>query len=630
MRPVATSDGAIARQLAAQVKGSRADFAQVFDRVAALRQTDRYLDFKLAALGQPGPLPAYTAAFVAALAGNWCPDLVAHAIEAQLMPALALRSILDRFTARDAATEAAFNPQGFDAKTMPWLNTGDYTAGLLAGMRRLCVVAADEVYGTGFLVGPQAVLTNWHVIQHLLVEVGGEAVEGEGSAAKLVCRFDFFGNRRGHNVPVAEKWLLDWSPLDLDTVSEDQRHRFRDRRGTRPGPALDYAILRLRGAPGRARHWYSLKQSAAVPQGAQQALFVLQHPAQMSQRVGVAHNVECDDGIEIRHRAPTAEGSSGGLCLDRNGALVGLHRAEFRTDGKFQYNTAVAASAIAANLPAGLDVEAAVDEPVWRLSRCQGPVIARDASCRLLRQMGEAGARPILIVRGLPQSGKSFTTRLLQEYLPASAPWLASFGVTELPLQARELAEQILQRAGVAAERRASLPQPLDAATTDIAWIRDELFPAFRTLLRQAAAERDPAQGRLLWLVIDQLDITPLPEAGARRFLDTLYQQIAATPEMRVVLLGLEGPLPAGDARRDAREDQLPDPARLNLRDIEHYIGCLFTEQGLAQAPDEVSRLARLAWRIATQRGAATALPALASFLAGPLRSTLTEPGEDA
>lgn len=66
--------------------------------------------------------------------------------------------------------------------------------------------APPRALGTGFLVGPDLVMTNQHVI------------DGQAAGAQMICRFDYLVDaggvrvREGVAVPVADDWLVKESP----------------------------------------------------------------------------------------------------------------------------------------------------------------------------------------------------------------------------------------------------------------------------------------------------------------------------------------------------------------------------------------------------------------------------------
>jgi cellulose synthase operon protein C len=184
---------------------------------------------------------------------------------------------------------------------------------------------APQSLGTGFLVGPDLVLTNYHVIQHFTSEGGGPPEN-----AQLACRFDYGIESGGENpglvVPVAGSWLADYSLYHGTEFSD-------------PGivPAedeLDYALIRL-GSPvgtmpsaeGSKRGWIitSVEQRFAR---ATDFICVIQSPLSGPMKIAVGTVIGVNpNGTRIRYDTNTEPGSSGSPCFDANLELVALHHA---------------------------------------------------------------------------------------------------------------------------------------------------------------------------------------------------------------------------------------------------------------------------------------------------------------
>jgi hypothetical protein len=90
-------------------------------------------------------------------------------------------------------------------------------------------------FGTGFLIAPNVVVTNYHVI---------ESVDsGQANASNLILRFDYKQLADGKIINkgteyrlVESDWLIDKSPYTKNTL---------------PTPdELDYALLQVDGVPG--------------------------------------------------------------------------------------------------------------------------------------------------------------------------------------------------------------------------------------------------------------------------------------------------------------------------------------------------------------------------------------------
>jgi hypothetical protein len=202
---------------------------------------------------------------------------------------------------------------------------------LLEQADRVCRVevirTSGTVHGTGFLVGPDLVLTNHHVLADLLA--------GSGSPTGVRCRFDF-RIRADHTVDHG----IEYGLADQWRIAESQ-HSAVDL-APAPGQALpapdelDYALIRLAGTPGAqavpgrsTRGWLDL---TADPPGLKHGLplLILQHPA--GQPIKQALDSEGvlavnDNGTRVTYGVNTLRGSSGSPCFTWDLQLVALHHA---------------------------------------------------------------------------------------------------------------------------------------------------------------------------------------------------------------------------------------------------------------------------------------------------------------
>lgn len=166
-------------------------------------------------------------------------------------------------------------------------------------------------YGTGFLVGPDLLMTNYHVL---------EAVINQPSlVGSVVFRFDYkmaadgVTLRPGQTYRLADTaaWLIDSSP---------------------PGQ-LDYALVRVAGEPGNqsvggqpqapARGWL-----APIAHGFEmgEPLLILQHPqARPLCLAPGAVTAVATDQQSIAYSANTLPGSSGSPCFNTDWELVAIH-----------------------------------------------------------------------------------------------------------------------------------------------------------------------------------------------------------------------------------------------------------------------------------------------------------------
>ncbi|HZN35644.1 MAG TPA: trypsin-like peptidase domain-containing protein [Pirellulaceae bacterium] len=217
-------------------------------------------------------------------------------------------------------------PEGFAAE--PWREE------LPAMEARVCrVEVGGGIVGTGFLVGPDAVLTCYYVVEHV--------IQQEVSPTAVRCRFDFRqlpdGRTEGLSVRLHSDWLI-------------------DREGQEPGE-LDFALLRLErplgaeplnpAAPAEVkRGWVHLPADLPpVPVGA--PLMVLSYalggPLQLALETnGFIGFVEND---RLTYRMSTQPGAGGAPCFTSDWKLVALHekRASADSDNPERFGISAAA-----------------------------------------------------------------------------------------------------------------------------------------------------------------------------------------------------------------------------------------------------------------------------------------------
>lgn len=215
--------------------------------------------------------------------------------------------------AASIATRAGLERVIVDAAGLP--PSVDVMSGLGAAEYRVCYIgyplpSGKTVYGTGFLVSDDLVMTNHHVISPAVQSgLPGQAVDltfGWRSRESKVARYRL----------VSSGWLA---------VSDE---------------ALDYAILRVDGQPGAdppvdkgTTPRGCLKLVAETP-GTDEPLIILQHPydkleggpATLRLTIGfVLQRAEAQAAYVIRHSANTDEGSSGSPVFTGRADLIALH-----------------------------------------------------------------------------------------------------------------------------------------------------------------------------------------------------------------------------------------------------------------------------------------------------------------
>jgi len=221
---------------------------------------------------------------------------------------------------------------------------------LLALLGRICRVeiAATPIRGTGFLVGPDLVLTNHHVIKEVIAwqqqQDGIAQAQGQTLPPRLLkCCFDLAmgtdnmlecGTRVGVH---GERWLVDYSP-DSDAPYD-----------AIPAENLDYALLRLAKRIGNeltdeaeqtTRGW--IKPLLVSPElSADTPLFILGHPLGSSLKLSLDTNSvigtnaaagQQSPATRIRYRTNAQVGSSGSPCFTADWTLVAIHHAGEEAD----------------------------------------------------------------------------------------------------------------------------------------------------------------------------------------------------------------------------------------------------------------------------------------------------------
>ena len=507
-------------QFAGMIVAERRRFAELHDPLSARHGGQKLMVLPYLYPAPPPGSPPFLLALQCANEAGWIDELIAELLLGGAMASLA-EPVRERFTA-----------QGVARPELGFHDVGLQTAGGAKARRRVCMVtvtaAGKPVHGSGFLVGPQMILTSWHVIAGLLDRTDGSKA-APGSHVHLAVQFDYCTGSTPLHVGVRQDWLVAASPAH---ASE------RDPAGgydTNMDPEgfdcnLDFAVIRLADAVGRERGYYRLDQlhKPVIPE----PVTIYQHPNgnPMQSAVGASSSL-WPKGVEtrLRHDANTLGGASGGLVLDQFYQPVALHQGEIKLADRTIINSAIPISCIA--LPEiAFDTVEGVD-PIWRLRRDGRPVFGRLPFQRYIVDGGEGEVR-IVVVRGEPKSGKTFSTAILREQLPQTEHMIIDLSARMVPASAREMASMILEKAGLSAAMCNSLPILADADAAREAWVRDVLIRDFKALLSNFAGTRK------VWIVIDNLDDCPLPQTDTLFFIERLLDGVADEAFLRFVLIG--------------------------------------------------------------------------------------------
>ena len=227
----------------------------------------------------------------------------------------------------DAPTNA--HAPGLQRNVRPYLAKLDirvWQSRLVQIERRVCRVELEgTAVGTGFLVGPDTVLTNWHVF---------EAAKNQGKVAGLGCRFDYEllpdGKvQPGQLILLQAGGLVDSSPYSVAEGTDKPENPL-------PTTAeLDYALLRLASRVGEqqvdgvARGWIALPK-AVLPLTADGPILIVQHPQGTPMKLAMDTQAVIGlngNGTRINYRTNTDPGSSGSPVFTMDWDLVALHHS---------------------------------------------------------------------------------------------------------------------------------------------------------------------------------------------------------------------------------------------------------------------------------------------------------------
>jgi Trypsin-like peptidase domain len=557
------------RDLASRIARTRSDFGRVYEEVrSAVPEATR--QFLTISGGATSDQVAFERALGQAKEEGWFKEL-------------SERLIHDGFFPDESASVTEL--QALIKVELGFTDASVVERGGLRARSRLCRVEVAKggnptaVTGTGFLVGPSAVLTAFHVVATLVDDHTDAPVPG--SERRLRVRFDHAtGRRDGAEYKVPESWLVVRSrPHPAETATVTGIPQLVPPAGNVDlSGFLDYAVIVVAGSPGAERGYYDLDRVVEPKIGGTIHLF--QHPMGVQQRQTLGefrgfrdpHNRE-----RIDHTANAEVGSSGGLLLDANYELVGLHQGAHGTP---VVNTGISALAIRdhvqaqnANLLDSKYVQA------FRLADDSRPILGRSKCQELIRRT----SKPLVRVRPLiGGKGVSFTLEIMRACLPESEHVIGSVRVLELNSDAMRTAALLLDRLGVPA---ADLPTAPDANTSRGAWI-GQLVASFGSRVKET--HRD----RTVWLLIDDLQKRehPIPDGSVRDFLSEVYTQSTNFENLRIVLLGMTD-FPSGFPTGFVDDEDISPP---QLADIVSYIRLRLTAGGIDHSVAEVDRFAML------------------------------------
>lgn len=166
--------------------------------------------------------------------------------------------------------------------------------GFEVGLSVAFINVAGKRAGTGFLISPDLLITNHHVLP------------SNNELKETIFRFNYQLDFAGH-----AQSPTDYNALPNGLYENDAN--------------LDYAVVQLAGRPGDQWGWLSF-QPLSISQG--ERVNIIQHPAAQPKQVSIQNNfVEYVDKQIVQYLTSTLPGSSGSPVFNDQWQVVAIHHA---------------------------------------------------------------------------------------------------------------------------------------------------------------------------------------------------------------------------------------------------------------------------------------------------------------
>ncbi|WP_430421385.1 trypsin-like serine peptidase [Methylibium petroleiphilum] len=477
----------------------------------------------------------------------------------------------------------------------PFFNSAEFQRMLPRVRSVVCAVAIKhKIRGSGFLIGPDLVLTNSHVLVGYLKNTASpDVIVSDGNSEDLGFIFDYQSEPPPNlvDVPPASANSAVIVKAAKDWLVYARKSRIDDGTARAQMPVtkeLDYAVIRLaksvgdrpsRMSGGPIRGWLTLPEEPCDYLEPRRVV-VFQHPGGTAQQMDVGQFVQLDpSATRAWYRVSTAKGSSGGAAVSANGELFALHNAEVESppgppamapDERVNQGIRIdtIAQDLSANAPGWLPSKAPDHHPaaVWSLTdsvQSPRPIIGRRLFRENVLQMMADESNRAMIVLGNYGTFARFTIALLQRILGSQVP-IARFTPNNIQtLEPQEFVRALVEQLGVAVDPQDRMPPSPQPTETLERWLALDLP---KWVGRQVARHAKAQPGTFpAWVVVD---ITApqnqfvLWKAGLRDLITGLVGvrdagQTVEIPELRWIFLTTT-PLPVGGSSRfeeDLRED---------------------------------------------------------------------------
>tara|TARA_R110000744_G_scaffold114988_1_gene215059 strand:+ start:11439 stop:12536 length:1098 start_codon:yes stop_codon:yes gene_type:complete len=221
----------------------------------------------------------------------------------------------------------------------PFINTSVFVHKLATIERCVCRIQINKTnedveYGTGFLIGPDLILSNYHVFKHV--------IENPSEYQNVKCLFDFKVDADGKDIYKGNAVSLHENPI----VSYSETSELDITGGTLesnwPLDKLDYAVVRTAERIGENPHGIDMTNSSnskdkrgwlEMPENAKEVfpgshVIIVQHPDKRPLQISFGFEKSLglsNNGNRLRYNVNTENGSSGSPVFDHNFELIALH-----------------------------------------------------------------------------------------------------------------------------------------------------------------------------------------------------------------------------------------------------------------------------------------------------------------
>ncbi|WP_141688471.1 trypsin-like serine peptidase [Bradyrhizobium paxllaeri] len=358
---------------------------------------------------------------------------------------------------------------------------------------KLCVITAKADLGghvqysngTGFLVGPDLVLTARHVLKYHISKDGQQITPSPGP---LYAFFDhLFGEpiinidaitpqlrTRARAVEFANNWLVaacdDIPGEAFDEPTAEQILELQEK--------LDYALVRLVepiGAysrhvyGGTRRGWFDLSRFLERTPRRDDRIIIPQHPSGQPQRIDFGRFNKLDASLtRLRYDAETAGGTSGAPCFDQDYELVGVHNAAYRPHNIAVFNQAVHLAKIMnqlrdkypPNADAGTSALWSVSPDSLKPRVIVGRKALMDWISGAMAEFPASRSQRVHAVEAERRGGKTFSIEILKAALRDASDRIVEFGtgVEKIPTTPADFASAVVTQLGIPPESIPAMP----------------------------------------------------------------------------------------------------------------------------------------------------------------------------